>query len=155
MTTSKKLLLISLFILSGTLKSFCQTNDAFTYLIVNINTKYDHPNSKYYALINAERANKYAAKIYSLKAYDGGKNAVNSGAVFFVGLTDSTQAIYNYFQNASEALQFLADDNWVLITVISEVNSSYQNENGPNGLVPITTVSSRPVYYFKKQIIKY
>ncbi len=147
MTTSKKLLLILLFILSGTLKSFCQNNDAFTYLVVNINAKYDFPNSKYFAVINAEASNKYAAKIYSLNPYDGSKKVINRGAVFFAEHKDSAQSIYNYFVNASEALQFLADDKWILITVISEVNSSYTNENG-------TIVSSRPVYYFKKQIIK-
>jgi hypothetical protein len=154
MTTSKKILLISLFILSATLKSFCQTNDAFTYLIVNIDVKLNYTGNKYNAVINAEATNKYAAKIYSLKAYDGSIIGINKGAAFFSDHTDSAQAIYNYFQNATEALQFLADDKWVLITVISEVNSSYKNENGVNGLVPITTVSSRPVYYFKKQIIK-
>jgi hypothetical protein len=139
MSHFKKLFFVASIIFSTTTRSFCQNNDPFTYLVVRFEEKYNTANKNFFAAIYAEATNPYAQKIYNLIPYDGRKNAVNIDAVFYTSHSDTATKVYNYFQNPTEGLQFLAEDNWVLITAYSEI-------------IPTTPLSSRGVYCFKKQI---
>ncbi len=149
----KKISLILLIFLSTAATSFCQNNESFTYLIVRLGESRNVPNKNNYTVIYAERTNTYAQKIYDLVWYDGRKDGINNGSAFYSDHLDSAKKMYNYFENSTEALQFLADDKWVLVAVNNSISSSYnQEKDGLGNFTPVSTISSTPVYYFKKQV---
>jgi hypothetical protein len=139
MSSLYKLFLLSALILLSTVKLFSQNNANLTYIIVRMEERRDIPNKKYYISINAEATNPHAQKIYDLIWYDGSKKGITNSGRFYNAHSDTTTKVYNYFQNSTEALQFLVEDKWVLVTAFSEIVSS-------------TPISSATVYVFKKEI---
>jgi len=60
-----------------------------------------------------------------------------------------------FFLSTTETIQFLADNQWQLITVNTEIASDYDNvKDGEGKLTPVTKITSRPVYHFKKEIME-
>jgi|GEM_PF-5690543 len=132
--------------------SYSQFKLKYTYLIVNLVYDYNKEIEKGYFIISAEVGNPNAEKIYNLKPYKLDKKTVNTGGVFFSKKSVADASIYNYLQNATEALMFLSENNWELINVYNQITSSYKAEQVGNDLFPYTTVSSSPVYYLRKEI---
>ena len=120
----------------------------YTYLIVKLSYAYDKENDKAFFIINAESGNPYANEVYGLKPYKLDRKTINPGGSFFSSKTNTDTVLYNYFQNGTEALMFLGQKNWELIMVDNQITSDYKLENN----YPYTTISSYPVYYFKKEI---
>jgi len=134
-----------------TKNSFGQEQGITNYLLVRFEAAFDNTNKKDFYIINAEGGCDGAEKIYSLKKYDYTKNAINSGGSFYYQKKDAINNLYNYFLSPTEALNFLSRSGWSLFSIYTEVFSGYDNQrNGAGEIIPITTVSSKPVFCFKK-----
>jgi len=131
---------------------YSQTGPRVAYIIIRIDGQWDYARSRNFIKINAETGNPMASEIYNLKEYVSTKKAVNSGASFYCEKNDTTSVYFNYFLTATEVMQFLADHDWQLITVNTEVSSNYENIQEGDKYIPVTKILSRPVYYFKKEI---
>jgi hypothetical protein len=129
-----------------------QLGNAYTYLVLRITNVYDNNLKKNYSFINADGGCAEAATIYALKPYRPQKGALNEGASFYTQSKGNADTLFNYFSNTTEALHFLTKQGWELVTVIPEIGSGSDKVLGGDGLtyVPITTVYSGAVYYFKK-----
>jgi hypothetical protein len=123
-----------------------------TYIIVRIDEAKNANQDKFYK-INAEAGNPFASDIYALVTFNTQKGADNSTAAFFAKQNGSTTALYNYFSTPTEALLYLAEKEWQLVSVSTEIISGSTNvpRVGNVEYFPVTTVASRPVYYFKKE----
>ena len=124
-----KSILLLLGLVSIYTHAYTQTKQKYSYLIVSFGYDYDKQNQKSYLIIKAEPGNPDAQKIYKLILYKLDKKTINPGGIFFAKRSDSDTAIYNYFQNATEALLFLSNDGWELVSVISQVISDYKTES--------------------------
>jgi hypothetical protein len=107
---------------------------------------------RHYVAIGAEPGCKDATLLYSLKVYDNKKNAVNGVYPFYHNHTDTAATYYNYFLSTTEALNFISNNGWTLFAIYTDTYSGHTTEsNGRGGdLIPITTVSSRPWFCFKR-----
>lgn len=149
----KTFLLLTVLFITLPEKGYSQADKKETYAIINIEGLYDKPNKRYWCKINAEYTGKYSKEISSLVTYSLEKGITNTGASFYFEKKDTSTVYFNYFLNTAEAMQFLADHQWKLVSVNNQVSSDYENvRDGESKLVPITKVSSRPVYYFKKEV---
>lgn len=147
-----KAILTSL-LLTFTLFCFAQEKALNNYLLIRIALEHDiYKNSaRNFWIIQAEVGNEAANVFYSLKKYNLKKNAVNTEAYFYYNHADTATNFYNFFTSPTEALNFIADNGWTLITIYTDIYSSYNNEKNGNGdTVPVTTVGSIPVFCFKK-----
>ncbi len=144
----KTYLILFLLIISSSL--LAQKQEASTYLVVRLPYTYDANNKNYFFKIQSDWGAPNAQEIYNLKEYANQKGAVNNLACTYYNKTDTCTQFYNYFVNTSDALNFLAKNGWQVVSVYSEIFSDYKNERGPDGLMPITTVSSSPVYVIRK-----
>jgi len=129
-----------------------QTTHKNTYLVVRLEYVLDKSTEKSFYKIHAEPGNHYAKEVYGLIEYKTDKKAVNSGGIYFSDRADSSTTYYNYFSNTTEVLSFLADNNWELITVFNHISSGYDSKAIRGENYPYTTISSYPVYYFKKTV---
>lgn len=128
-----------------------QDTNRQSYLLVRIGASYDLLNKRDAFFIIAESGCDSAKYIYSLKNYDFKKNAVNTDGIFYYDKKDTATNLYNYFLSATDALNFLSYCGWTLFNSYTEIFSGYTNERDGLGTIqPITTVSSRPVFCFKK-----
>lgn len=145
-----KLFYLFIFLLSG-LFCFSQQDSSANYLLLRFDYNYDNTMGRGFYSIKAESGCEAANEIYSLKMYDYKKNAVNSEASFYYNIKVKTSNIYNYFLSATEALNYLSKNGWTLFSVYTEAFSGYDNQRTGNGdIVPVATISSRPVFCFKK-----
>ena len=141
-----KIIILLIGIISICNDSYSQSK--YTYLVVKLIYDYDKENGKVFYTINAEPGNPNANEVYGLRPYKLDKKTINPGGSFFPGTTYTDTALYNYFRNGTEALMFLAQKNWELLTVYNQVISDYSLINDH----PYTIVSSYPVYYLRKEI---
>jgi hypothetical protein len=148
----RQFILVAAYILIFSTSLFSQTGSRVTYIIIRVDGLWDYTRNKNFIKINAESGNPAASEIYNLKEYVSAKKAVNSGASFYSEKNDTASVYFNYFLTATEIMQFLADHHWQLVTVNTEITSSYDNIQSGDKLVPVTSVFSRPVYYFKKEV---
>lgn len=122
-----------------------------TYLIVRIQRQNEKGNPYYN--IDAEPFNNNALDIYNLVPFQKNFFVPNKAISFYYNRPDTVTKYYNYFKSETEALDFMGSQNWQLVTVLSELSSGYKTAgveiNGP----PYTTISSRPVYYFRKKVV--
>ena len=117
----------------------------YSYLLVRI-VPYSGKGDRYF-VIEAEPGNKFAKEIYQLVTFKPGKYFLNQPA-FYQARNDTNTVFYNCFVNTTEALNFLSEQKWELLSVTSEVSSSWSVYSGN----PYTTVTSSPVYYFRKEL---
>ena len=149
-----KIFLLFIALILFLLPGYTQKNPKFTYAIVSVNSNYDKWNKKTWYNINAESIARYSPEITSLVKYNDEKGAINPLATFYYERKDTTSPYFNYFLSAVEAIQFLVDNQWQLVTVNNVIASDYDNVSGPDSkYIPITKVTSRPVYYFKKEVL--
>jgi hypothetical protein len=121
------------------------------YLLIRFESSFDNTNQRLYYYIVAEKGCDEASAVYSLVKYDNKKNATNKAGVFYLNTKNVTDSLYNYFLSPTEGLNFMAAMQWQLLSVTTEIFSSSKNErSGSENLVPITTVTSRPVFCFKR-----
>jgi hypothetical protein len=123
-----------------------------TNLIVRFDENYSKNTSSRYYIIRADWGNPNAALVYNLIPYKPEKDAINTGGVFFQPENDTANTYYNYFPSPTAAMEYLSHRGWHLVTVISEVVSGEKFVSLGSSNTPITTVSSRPIYYFKKEL---
>lgn len=135
--------------------SHAQMKSNETYAIVSVETNYDKTKKIYWCSMKAESGGKYSKEITSLVKYSSDKNTSLPGIAFYHEKKDSSLIYFNYFLSTTEALQFLADHGWQLVTVNNNFISDYENvKDGEGKLVPVTKLTSIPVYFFKKEIVK-
>ena len=138
--------------LNFTLFCFAQEKVATSYLVIIIETQKDYSMDRYGCTIIAEGGCDAAKSIYALKKYNFKKDAVNNESSFYYNQTDTATGLYNFFLSPTEALNFMSKNGWTLFYVYSETSSGWTVEKNGSGSesFPITTISSRPVFYFKK-----
>lgn len=129
--------------------SFAQEEERETYLIVRIERQNDRTNP--YFTIGADLHNDNALGLYELVPFNKNLFVPKKGIHFYYNRPDSATQYYNYFKSESEALDFIGRQQWQLVTVLSEISSGYDRV-GLSGDT-FTTVSSRPVYYFRKKVM--
>jgi hypothetical protein len=139
-----KLIITCLFIYLS-LTSFSQTDTSTNYLFVRIGMEYDNTSLKNYYLINAERGCDNAREIYDLKAYNNKKKAINEGGVFYPAKKDSVYPYFNYFNSATEILNYMAKNGWGLLIIHNEMTT-----NRDDWFPLATAVGTRPLFCFKK-----
>jgi hypothetical protein len=145
-----RMICITIFLFTG-LVCFSQQVPAANYLLIRVDNNYDYTMERSFYSIKAESGCEGANEIYSLMKYDFKKNAVNDKASFYYNVLANTSNIYNYFLSTTELLNYLSKNGWTLFSVYSETFSGYDNQRTGNGeIVPVTTISSRPVFCFKK-----
>ena len=134
------------------LNSYAQEKIATSYLAIRIETKYDYSIDRYGCTIIAEGGCDAAKSIYNLRKYNFKKNANNDESSFYYNHIDTATNLYNFFNTPTEVLNFMAKNGWTLFNIYPETSSgSTLERNGSGGeFFPITTISSRPVFYFKK-----
>lgn len=146
--------LIKLLIFCGLLLSvnsaYSQLKSEKNYLLIRFERIYDNTNQRSFYSVNPERGCDGASAIYSLLKYDAKKNAENKTGKFYFATKNVGDSLYNYFLSPTEGLNYLAQLEWELVSVFSEITSGYTTERASGDLVPITTVSSRAVFCFKK-----
>lgn len=134
-----------------TVNGISQIKTPDNYLIIRFEKFYDNTNQRTFYTINAERGCDKASAIYALVKYDAKKNAVNMKGYFYFTTKTVSDSLYNYFLSPTEGLNFMATNEWQLVSAFSETLSNYDNQRNSSGeLVPITTVTSRPVFCFRK-----
>ncbi|HYH14529.1 MAG TPA: hypothetical protein VD794_04890 [Flavisolibacter sp.] len=125
-----------------------QQNKKFSYLVVQFNTGYDYSNSKDFFTISPE--DKAFLEMNKLVHYNPKSNKGNT-SVFFASKTDSTETMYNYFQSINEALLFLGEKGWELVSVNNTITSEGETRGRLfDSEVPYTKINAKPVFYFKK-----
>jgi hypothetical protein len=120
-----------------------------TYIIIRMPFTYYRPTDNLFCSIDIEPGNPYAKRIYDLITFKAGKNEVNEKANFFHLRNDTTTVYYNYFRNRTEALYYLSEQGWELITVGNDTKSTKQLESIG---YPYTVIETYPVFYFKKAV---
>lgn len=106
----------------------------FSYLVVQINFEYDNNIGNSYYSIQSQDSS--FLKMYRLQEHN---SKTDKAVAFFFDRKDSTQAPYNCFRSVNEALLFLGQDGWELVSV-SNTDLAY------------TKMSTRPVFYFKRPL---
>jgi hypothetical protein len=144
-------LLLLFFFWTLAFSSLAQDTEVETYLIIRIKRQNDKTNPYY--TIDAEPFNNNALGIYELVPFNKNYFVPKKGVSFYYNRPDTVTQYYNYFKSETEALDFMGNQRWTLVTVLSEISSGYRTAgvdiNGP----PYTTISSQPVYYFRKKVI--
>lgn len=143
-------LLLFIVLLYYTLPSFAQEAETETYLIVRIQRQNNKSNP--YFTIEADLHNDHALTLYELVTFDKNLFVPKKGIHFYYNRPDSAEQYYNYFKSESEALDFIGKQQWVLVTVLSEVFSEKRTEGYAPNDRPYALVNSRPVYYFRKKV---
>lgn len=118
---------LTIFLISNFSFVYSQVAPKVTYIIITIGGQYDYARSRDFLKITAETGSPNASEIYGLQEYRSAKKAVNTGASFYAEKNDTTTVYFNYFSTATEIMQFLADHNWQLVTVNTEIGSTYEN----------------------------
>ncbi len=129
-----------------------QTSKKSTYLVVRIPYTYQSSSDSQFCSIDVEAGNPYAKEVYSLINFNIGKATVNQKASFFHLRSDTTTVYYNYFRNRTEALLFLSEHSWELISVSNDIKSIPQTRTVATDNIGFTIIEAYPVFYFKKLI---
>ena len=140
-----KRILFFVFLLICCIYAQAQSSKNYTYLIVRFEG-HKAKGDSYYTIV-AETGNKHASEVYGLVPFKAGNYSIDQPA-FYQVRTDTTTVFYNCFQNTTEALNFLGERRWELVSVNNEISSGWYNSSGG----AVTTISSSPVYYFRKEL---
>jgi hypothetical protein len=119
-------------------------------LVVEFNSEYDRNNSKEYVTIET-KSNTFL-ETYKLVYYNP-KSEKGNTSVFLFNKIDSAGTAYNYFRNINEALLFLGENGWELVSVNNDISSDGATRARLiDSEVPYTKIKSIPVFYFKKPV---
>lgn len=132
------------------LTSVAQLDRKFSYLVIQLELRKDrNREDSVYFMIKSETS--VPAEIAKLVDYDP-RSSKGRTATFFFNKSDSDSLIYNYFRSANEALLFLGDRSWELVSVNSNIRSEGDVRlRFLDSDVPYTKIYTEPVFYFKKQ----
>jgi hypothetical protein len=139
---------ITVFAFSG----YSQQQKRATYITVWFQKTMDREVKNEYYLMNAETGNATAPEIFDLVIYRSTKDLANQHVDFYHKQNDSVKTYFNYFRNPTAGLEYLGKKGWQLVSVTSEVSSDNKIKFHMGEYVGLTTVSSRLMYYFKKEI---
>lgn len=114
------------------------------YLLLRIGYDFDKPNQRSFYKIIPDGWGEKAHEIYNLCEYNPRKNVENRKAVFYFERADTNKLYYNYFRSPTEALNYLAAQNWSITAVFPD--NSDNNADQPNTWV------SRQVFCFQKKM---
>ena len=143
--------IFTLLIISTSLNCYSQSKSPGSYILIRFLQQYDHSNKRDYYTIYAERDCDSAKDVYSLLYYNNNKNVIDTNDVYAYNKNDTTTILFNYFLSPTEGLNYMSKKGWNLITIYTEISSGYDTQNTWNGdKIPITTISSRPVFCFVK-----
>ena len=141
----------TLLIISIALNCYSQSKSQNNYLLARFIQQYDHSNKRDYYTIYAEGDCDSAKEVYSLLYYNNQKGVINTQDVYAYNKKDTTGVLFNYFLSPTEGINYMSQKGWTLITIYTEISSGYDTQNTWNGdKIPITTISSRPVFCFVK-----
>ena len=147
----KKLAILS-FLLYATLNVGAQSSAKHSYLIVPIPRLYNQGIDSVYSIIEAERGNPYAREVYALLPFYSGQNVLGTMENFYSRRTDTSRLFFNFFENTTEAIQFLSENGWELFSVSNDIRSASDTHESGGLYLPYTTIVASPVYYFRKAI---
>lgn len=121
------------------------------YLQLRIQGAFDFVQKQDFFWIVPEPGCPAAGELYTLRPYDGRKNAANGIGRFYHLNRYGTDSLFNYFVSPTAILNYLAYNGWQLVNVYPETASGVTYEPDAAGRrVPLTTVNSRLVYLWKK-----
>lgn len=139
------LLLLLLFFLSP---SYAQQNKYYAYLVAKLESRTDWQNNRNYFFIKTDLQNVHALDVYKLKDYNPKATSNTQTASFYFDKTaNRLHGMYNYFTSESDALLFLGEHGWELVSVYNNL----QSEGNTLYDQVFTRINSEPVYYFRKQ----
>jgi hypothetical protein len=118
-------------------QSFSRSSKHFSYLVATIHERKNIYSDKTYYEIEPE-----GGDTIPLVRYTERKRA-KAVAPFYDPQNDTATVYFNYFTSISQALRYLDDRGWQLMTVISSI----QNYDRQSSM----WLSTSPVYYFKKE----
>lgn len=145
-----KYLIVFFLCMSSIFKTHSQSTDSLTFLIVKIMNERDNQTKANFCSLNIEKGNKYADDLYSLKPY---RNVPTQKDDVYAGQKKKSPPLeekLNYFINATEAINFLANRGWLLDKVFNEFTTELQSGMETNGVVYYPQIKSEPIYIFKK-----
>jgi hypothetical protein len=105
-----------------------------------------------YYIMNAERGNFPVPEVFELVIFRSERDIDKQDVSFYHEQKDSAKTQFNYFGNPTAGLDYLAEKGWQLISVTNEISSGHKFVNEMGVFVPVTTISSRQLYYLKKEI---
>jgi hypothetical protein len=132
------------------LTCFAQQKATNAYLLARFTVAYDNTAKRDFYAINAESGCDEAKEIYGLKKFYTQKNTINEDGAYYYKNPDTTSNYYNYFLSPTEALNYMAKKGWMLTFGYTETFSGAEQVLSEGKYLPITTISSRPVFCFKK-----
>ncbi len=133
--------------------SFAQEKRSVSYLVIEMHARYDyHTERDYYLIQGGDPA---FPELNQLVTFDPRSNKKNIPAAYFASKSDSTQKMYNYFRSVNEALLFLGEEGWELVSVNNNISSEAAvRMQYPEKDQTYTNISSKPVFYFKRALEK-
>lgn len=132
--------------------SYCQTSQPMSFLIVQTGRDYDWNKELYYTTIQTTNTNQSLTELLQIVPYKPKKKKTDASVAFYKEQTDTAATLYNYFDDESEALQFITSKGWELFSIISQTTSEV-GEHLVNGQYQTyTKVSTTPIYYFRKPL---
>jgi hypothetical protein len=122
-----------------------QTAQKETFLVVKAVRTFDERNQQYCYFLQPSGSivqdDVKALGSYDRRPYYHEK----TGTDFYFLRSDTSKTYFNYFRSQEEVLQYLTERKWTLITVISEVFSTFDPVNR------VYETASSPVFYLKRQ----
>jgi len=146
----KTFAILSTFLFSFLSATSQSSSSKYTYLLVRISNVYDKRLDSIYSMINAENGNPYAQEIYQLRPFGGNKDIFWYTQNFFSHRTDSSKTFYNFVENTTEAMLFMSENGWELLSVNNDIKSTEGVHFSRDFTLPYTVTESSPVYYFRK-----
>jgi hypothetical protein len=147
----KKLAILSI-LLYATLNVSAQSSAKYTYLVVSIPRTYNEGIDSFYSIIRAENGSLYASEVYSLKPFNSSQDFLGTMENFYSRRADTSKVFFNFFRNTTEAILFLSEHGWELVSVNNNIRSSTETSESSGLYIPYTTIEASPVYYFRKAI---
>jgi hypothetical protein len=142
------LFLITLFAIAG----YSQQQKRTIYLTVWFLKTFERDTDRDYYLMNAETGNATAPEVFDLVIYRSPNDPANKDVDFYHRQNDSSKAYFNYFRNPTAGLEYLGKKGWQLVSVTNEVSSDHKFVRHYDEYHVVTTVASRAMYYFKKEV---
>ena len=140
-----KPLIVTLFCFLFYTATHAQKAHATPYLVVRLQQQYDDVNKNQYWKIVSDHGNPNASDIYALLPYPNGIGKAPYGVHFYNENKNDRPPFYNYFKSPTIALNYLVQNSWHLMSVVTETTSEPKELDGKT----YTHITTTPVYYLK------
>lgn len=133
-------------------KISAQNTDSVTYIMAKIKTEWNSIKKEKFCSLEVEKGNPYATVLYSLSKYQNPSRQAD--AVYNNGNNNKNYPVsdkkINYFINATEVFNYLAQSGWYLDNVVTTVSTQPESDSGVNGTFYYPNTTSETFYIFKK-----